>query len=128
MKVNSVLQGSDAVWYTLIVFVSCSQFYSLYQLLLLLLLHGNQSHKYNKWSVLECISVRPLFLVSESIFPIGILAMKPWTKLTSFEENHNHLKQKSIWKSDKKTTLQDCVLNSFSEGRNYNPVKHCKWH
>ncbi len=43
--------------------------------------------------------------------------------------NHNitnfDLKQESIWKSNK--MVQDCIFNGFSEGKNYNPTKHCKW-
>ncbi len=39
----------------------------------------------------------------------------PLTKPTSYEENHNitnsDLKQKSKWKSYKKTKLQDCELS-----------------
>jgi len=23
---------------------------------------------------------------------------------------------------------QDCVLNGFDLGKNYKPLKHCKWH
>ncbi len=34
-----------------------------------------------------------------------------------------YLKQKYIWKLDKKTKEKDCVLNCFSEGKKYNPIK-----
>jgi len=37
-------------------------------------------------------------------------------------------KNLSIWKSDKNTKVQDCILNSFSEGKNYNQTKHCEQH
>lgn len=38
------------------------------------------------------------------------------------------MKQKYIWKSDKKTKAQNFVLNKFNEGKSYNPMKHYKWH
>ncbi len=70
-------------------------------------------------------------LVPEAVFPFHSLSPKgftkkpllkhhePWTKQTTYEVNHSianfFIEQKSIWKSDKKTKVQECLTSLVRE-------------
>ncbi len=49
-----------------------------------------------------------------------------------YKENHNitnfGLKQKKVFENWTERQRCETVLNSFSEGKNYNPMQHCEWH
>jgi len=59
----------------------------------------------------------------------------PGPKPINYELNHNttnfaeNVLSKNIFENRTKTQkVKDCVLNSFSEGKNSNPTKHCEHH